>query len=106
MILWLASCLDGTVLRSTDSSEQGGRKREAHKQIESIYIGRRFFDGQRREAIEGNRTQGELLQKRWRQVSQHRSVDDSIDDYLYKEACDFYYIRQLPYKEGVNMTLV
>jgi hypothetical protein len=31
MILWLASCLDGTVLRSTDSSEQGGRKREAHK---------------------------------------------------------------------------
>ena len=76
------------------------------KQIKSIYIGRRFFDGQRREAIEGNRTQGELLQKRWRQVSQHRSVDDSIDDYLYKEACDFYYIRQLPYKEGVNMTLV
>ena len=71
-----------------------------------MYIGRRFFDGQRREAIEGNRTQGELLQKRWRQVSQHRSVDDSIDDYLYKEACDFYYIRQLPYKEGVNMTLV
>ena len=71
-----------------------------------IYIGRRFFDGQRREAIEGNRTRGELLQKRWRQVSQHRSVDDSIDDYLYKEACDFYYIRHLPYKEGVNMTLV
>ena len=33
MILWLASCLDGTVLRSTDSSEQGGRKRETHKRM-------------------------------------------------------------------------
>ena len=32
---------------------------------ELIYIGRRFFDGQRREAVEGNRTLRELLQIKW-----------------------------------------
>ena len=32
--------------------------------------------------IEVNRTRGELLQKRRGQVSQHRSINDSIDDSL------------------------